>query len=196
MISSLSGYSIRQLERYFHEYLEQEPPEEALIDQSSLDEAYLLIDGLWFGRWFVMMVYRQSKNLTILRIAVAGKEVATKISKDLDYLKSVYRFTGVVSDGGTGIRKAVFSVFGHIPHQICLAHTHRQAANSIGRYSKDRRVRRLKRLADHLWLIESKEALIWWKSQLKEWIRENRDFLLNWRDNLIISPTGGLPIED
>lgn len=182
MISPFSGYSIQYLSGWFHRFLKEQPPPLPIIDQSITEVAYLLIDGLWFGRWFVLMVYRQAKNLTILHISVAGKEVATKIAKDLRHLLSLgYRFSGIVSDGGTGIKKAVWEVLRHIPHQICLAHTHRQAVNSLSRYPKDERVRELKKLADHLWLIESKEALKWWGERLKEWIKENRSFLWEYK---------------
>lgn len=177
ILTSQSGYSIRHLEQQFHQLLQKSPPELLPIDQSQLEVAFLLIDGLWFGRWFVLMVYRQSRNLTILRITVAGKEVSTKIEKDLKALKAIYRFTGIVSDGGTGIKSAVVAVFGHIPHQICLAHMHRDVINALGRYPKDRRVKKLKRIADHVWLVESKEALCWWIVKLKTWIRDNKDFL-------------------
>lgn len=177
MLSSYSGYSIRYLEEIFHNYLKQDPPILPPINQSHLEVTFLLVDGLWFGRWFVLMVYRQSKNLTILHISVCGKEVSTKISKDLKVLKKHYHFTGIVSDGKPGIRKAILSVFGHIPHQICLAHLHRDIINSIGRYPKDERTRKLKRLADHVWLIESKEALRWWCNKLQKWINNNREFV-------------------
>lgn len=126
MLSSISGYSIRFLESKFHQYLEYEPPNLPKLNQSNMEVAYLMLDGLWFGRWFVLMVYRQSGNLTILHISVAGREVKTKISKDLKHLtKQGYHFTGIVSDGGTGIVGAVTQVLPHIPHQICLAHMHR-----------------------------------------------------------------------
>jgi len=68
MLSSLSGYSIRFLEGKFHAYLEQNPPELPPIVQPPYKEAYLLIDCLWFGRWFVLVVYRQSGNLTIIHL--------------------------------------------------------------------------------------------------------------------------------
>lgn len=128
------------------------------------------------------MVYRQSKSKLFLFASFMAREYGSLIAKDLENLKKKnYRFTGVVSDGGTGLRKAVFKVFGHIPHQICLAHTHRQAVNSLGRCPKDNRVKELKKLADHLWLIESKEALCWWQEKLQEWINRNRDFTMEYR---------------
>ena len=105
----------------------------------------------------------------------------SQIAKDLTFLKKHYRFSGVVSDGGTGIGKAVLVVFGNIPHQICLVHLHRDVINAIGRFPKDERVKGLKRLADHVFLIESKEALQWWKREFLKWYEKNRDFLMEYR---------------
>lgn len=177
-LASLSGYSIQYLSNKFHEFLIQDSPQLPLIDQSDLDEAFLLIDGLWFGRWFVLMVYRQSKNLTIMHISTMGKEVTTKISRDLGHLKNLdYHFTGIVSDGGTGIVGAVNRVYPHIPHQICLAHMHRRIVSMLGKKPKDDRVKKLRILADHVWLIESREALRWWETELNIWIRRNWWFI-------------------
>jgi transposase-like protein len=176
-LADQSGYSIQYLQLQFQQFFSQAPPEFPPIDQSALTETFLLIDGLWLKRGFVLMAYRQSRNLTILRISVVGREVATKIAKDLRILKDIYLFTGVVSDGGKGIVKAVQDVFPHIPHQICLAHLHRDIINAIGRYPKSERVKELKLLADHVWLIESKEALNWWKKQVAVWVKNHNMFL-------------------
>lgn len=184
-LSSQSGHSKRFLIEKFHAYLKLDPPYLPKFNQARFEEAYLLIDGLWFSRWYVLMVYRQSKSLRILHISVAGKEASGSIIKDLKKLIFLgYRFTGVVSDGGTGIVKAILEVFGHIPHQICLAHMYRRVIAAIGRYPKDIRVRQLRSLADHIWLIESKEALSWWKGKLQLWINNNHEFIWEYkRDN-------------
>ena len=123
------------------------------------------------------MLYRHHKRRFIIHASFVFKERGSLIAKDLRILKSKYRFTGIVSDGGTGIGNAVFNVFGNIPHQICLAHLHRDIINAIGRFPKDERIKRLKKLADHIWRIESKEALHWWKDKLQKWIDKNKDFL-------------------
>jgi hypothetical protein len=173
-LSDQSGYSIQYLSLKFHVFLKQSPPESPIVPQVS---AFLLIDGLWLKRGFVLMAYRQSKSLLLLHISVVGSEVATKISKDLQILKIHYHFTGVVSDGGTGIVKAVQKVFPHIPHQICLAHLHRDIIAAIGKYPKQERIRDLKFLADHVWRIESKEALKWWTKEVQLWIKRNITFV-------------------
>ena len=183
-LADQSGYSIQYLSRKFHEYLFLNPPELALLDQSNDTETFLLLDGLWLKRGFVLMAYRQSRNLTILHISVVGREAATKIAKDLRFLRERYRFTGIVSDGGTGIVKAVGDVFPHAPHQICLAHLHRDIVSAIGRYPKDEKVKELKHLADHVWFIESKEALRWWEQKIKRWVYSYHIFLKERRYDL------------
>lgn len=172
-----AGIPPRTLERVFHDLFRQDPPVRA-IPQVVTNEAYLLIDGLWFGRKTVLMLYRQSQAKPILRTSFMTKEYGSLIAKDLIALAAQdYRFTGVVSDGGTGIRKAVWQVFKRAPHQICLAHVHRQATSALGKHAKDERVQQLKALADHLWLIESRAALTWWRGQLQAWLTANWEFL-------------------
>jgi len=176
VLSQWSHYSIQTLETSFHQLLSQNPPPLVLPDFLE-EESYLLIDGLWFGKRTCLMLYRHSKEKIILYASFMGKERGSRIAKDLKHLNKTHRFTGIVSDGGTGIRNAVFTVYGHIPHQICMAHLHRDIITAMGRYPKDYRVLQLKKIADHIWFIESKEALNWWKDNLKKWIDRNRDFL-------------------
>lgn len=179
MLSSISGYSIQHLIYEFHKLLRLDPPSLPKFDQSGFEVTYLLIDGLWFGRWFVLMVYRQSGNLRLLHISIAGREASGRIIKDLLVLKNVlrYRFAGAVTDGGTGITRALNYVYPHIPHQICMAHMHRDIVNAIGRYPKDDRTKELKYLADLIWLIGNKEELDWWKKEVKNWFYQNLTFI-------------------
>lgn len=106
-LSDISGYSIQYLSRKFHIFLLQKPPDIPVFDQSTTQETFLLLDGLWLKRGFVLMAYRQSKNLRLLHISVIGREAASKIAKDLRHLTVLgYQFTGIVSDGGKGIERA------------------------------------------------------------------------------------------
>lgn len=177
-LADQSGYAPQYLQEQFQIFFKEEPPELPLLDQSNMEEAFLLLDGLWLKRGFVLMAYRQSRNLRLLHISVVGREAATKIAKDLRHLIFLgYRFTGIVSDGGTGIVKAVADVFPRRPHQICLAHLHRDVVAAIGRYPKSERVKQLKLLADHVWLIESKEALMWWQGEVEKWVESHNAFV-------------------
>lgn len=179
MLSSISGLSVRHLEGQFHKLMELDPPKLPRFNQSKFEVAYLLIDGLWFGRWFVLLVYRQSGTLYLLHISIAGREASTKIAKDLRHIKDnlKYKFTAAVTDGGTSVCSAVSEVYPHMPHQVCLAHMHRQIVNALGRYSKDSRITELIGLANHIWFIESHEALNYWEDNVKEWFFKNLNFL-------------------
>lgn len=183
MLSQVNKYSIRALENSFHKFLAEDPPKLPLFNQSQYDEAYLLVDGKWFDKRFVVIAYRQAKSLFLLHVSVAGREVSTKIARDLRYMKDDchYRFTGIVSDGGKGVVSAIKEVYPHAPHQICLAHMHRDMVNAIGKRPQDPRINKLKRFVDHVWLIESKEALKWWLNQVKSWFILNLDYLLERR---------------
>ena len=143
-LSYRSGFSIQYLSLWFHKFLEEPTPPIPKFDQLQ-EDAFLLADGLWFGRYFVLMVYRQSKNLLILKISTAKREVSTKIAKDFKILLSLgYHFTGIISDDGTGLVKAVKEIFPHVPHQVCLAHMHRRVVANIGKKPTDERVEKLR----------------------------------------------------
>lgn len=176
-LSRWSHLSLSTLRRGFEMLLCEDPPKLISVQDPS-DESYLILDGMWFGKKLCLMLYRESKNKLIIHYSFMKKEVGTKIAKDLKFIHSLgYHFTGVVSDGGTGIRKAVLTVYGNIPHQICMAHLHRLATNCLGGYPNEIPTQKLKLLADHIWKIESKEALRWWKEKLNSWIKIYWDFL-------------------
>lgn len=173
-----SGYSIRYLQERFNQIVASKPPLLILPKVDQDGETYLILDGRWFGKRICLMLYRQSKSKLILYASFMPKEYGSLILKNLKELeKQGYRFTGIVSDGGTGIKKAVIKMYGQIPHQICMAHIHRQATNSLGKYPKEERVRELRKLADHMWRVESEEARAWWKDQVNDWIRTNGMYL-------------------
>lgn len=176
ILSVWTKLSIQTLVTKFHKELSKDPPV-FVFPEIENEEAYLLIDALWFGKRGCVMLYRHSKRKFIIHLSFLKREYGSQIAKDLKLLKEKYHFTAVVSDGGRGIITAVLKTFGHIPHQICLAHLHRGIVSAIGKYPRDHRVKELKKIADHIWLIESKEALRWWKEWLKAWIFRNQGFL-------------------
>lgn len=181
MLSHTSGYSITHLANCFHKLLETQPPPIPKFAQDE-DEAYLLADGLWFGRYFVLLVYRQSKSLLLFKISAFKREFSTRIKKDLRNLLDLgYHFTGVVTDDGPGLVRAVKEVFPHVPHQICLAHMHRRIIAAVGKRPQDERLVEIKNLGDHVWKIESKQALKYWQKKVIVWEDDNWDYLIERR---------------
>ncbi len=176
-LADQSGFSTKTLQRYVHYQLEKETPKLDLL--ISLPRPYyLVLDGLWFEKEFVLMVYCISGLPFIIHHSYMKKEWGSQITKDLEYLKELgCDPDGLVSDGGTGITKAIKKVFPFRPHQRCLVHVHRQASLGVGKRPKEKCLQRLKELINHLFLIESLEALTWWTEELLRWIRVNKDYL-------------------
>lgn len=176
-LASQSRLSIRTLEHFFHLYLRQSPPSLSL-PLPPYDPQYLIYDAIWFGKKFCLICYRIYQDPLIIHHSIRKTERSSQISRDLAVIKDKgYQIDGMVTDGGKGVVTAAGKVFPHTPHQICLAHMHRQATVGLGRHPKDHRSQRLRQLADHLFLIESKAALKWWLNELQVWGRVNRDYL-------------------
>jgi hypothetical protein len=156
VISGLSGLSIRSLEKNFHEQLEKYPPvfkiSPHIIKQADRP-TYLLIDGKWWGKTSVDMLYRLVDIKAIIHHSFLKREYASQIERDLRYIVDELGYSNihaVISDGGPGIRKAVLKVFGHIPHQICLAHVSREITRCLGKFPQADNLQLLKSLANHM----------------------------------------------
>lgn len=165
------------LRSHFNKLLKQTPPYTTLplITESS---QYLLLDGLWFGRLFVLIVYKLAKGKGIIHASIAKKEWGFHISKDLKQIKDRgVIITGIVSDGGTGITKAVLNVFGTIPHQICLAHVHRSIISCLGNHPKETEALELKEFADMVWNLQSPKEVKEWNKNLKLWVKLHWNYL-------------------
>lgn len=63
MLFHFSGYSIRHLQNKFHQYLSVDPPPLSITPQPLSMFPCLLIDGLWFGRYFVLIGIQAIKTI-------------------------------------------------------------------------------------------------------------------------------------
>lgn len=176
-LAEQSGFSSSTLLRYVRNGLAQETPVLEL-PKPNFTPIYLVIDGLWFGKLFCLLIYRISGWPFIIHWSFSRREWGNHIAKDLGYIKQLgYHFDGFVTDGGTGVTKGVQKAFPSRPHQICLVHVHREASRGLGKYPKTYQLKKLKKLVDHLFLIESKEALKWWIEEVVIWTRINETYL-------------------
>lgn len=176
-LAEQSGYSAKTLARYVHQRLKEAVPVLELPKPTFLPQ-YLIIDGLWFGRLFVLLLYRIAGSPLVIHWSFAQREWGWHIAQDLRQLQNQgYVFAGFVTDGGRGVTSAIQEVHPHRPHQRCLVHVHREASKGLGKHPTDPKLKRLKQLCDHLFLIESKEALDWWVAQVRQWITDHQNYL-------------------
>jgi hypothetical protein len=176
-LSRHSTYSGNYLNLWFQDQIFQTPPHFSLPIPHR-EEQYVLLDGLWFGDDLNLMAYRLHHWPFIIHHSFGKRETATRVRRDLiGITQESYIPSGVVSDGGTGIVSGIKKAYGPLLHQICLLHMARQARSSIGKHPTDQRIVELKGLVDHLFLIESKEALKWYLGEIKSWSDRNKHFL-------------------
>ena len=121
-IHQVTGFHPRWIQSELHLYLDQ--PVEIL--NSSFDKYFktfpaqyrdFLIDGTWFGD-LCCIVLRCSVHQLIFSYTWAKQERASVIKRILRFCW--YRpwiFRGFISDGGTGVVKAVSDSFPYKPHQ-------------------------------------------------------------------------------
>lgn len=177
VIAYQTGISVKTLHTAFITYLEKEPPTSEAYTVSHTSRV-LLIDGLWFNRMFVLMMYRESGNLKILRISTGRKELKRNIVRDLQTIDAT-RFicNGITTDGGKPILGAIQKVYPLHPHQICLAHMHRAVIANVGKHPSDIRVQFLKNIADLVWHIETKEQKEAWSFLVDCWVARHQEYL-------------------
>lgn len=103
VLSRWSKIPSTTLRYHFNQLLGEDPPftDMPLI---TTDQRYLLTDGLWFGRLFVLMVYKLTSDTGILHASIAKKEWSYHIVRDLQLIRTRgVVLTGIVSDGATSI---------------------------------------------------------------------------------------------
>jgi hypothetical protein len=181
VLSYQSKISIKTLHTAFTTYLANNPPQEPSPSSSysSFFEPHvLLIDGLWFNRFFVLMVYRESGNLKILRISTDRKELKRTIVRDLQIIKEKgYIFSGITTDGGKPIRGSLQKVYPRHPHQVCLAHMHRAVISNIGQHPQELHILSLKQIADLVWHINTKQQKEVWSLLVECWMQRHKQYL-------------------
>ncbi|MBQ0127210.1 MAG: hypothetical protein KBS80_04380 [Bacteroidales bacterium] len=107
-ISASSGYSTRQLHRWFDEYLDSSPSWSINTSQP----IYLLIDGTYYSNDHCLIVYRAEnlKRTLFYRFTTRGDD--DEIAVDLFSIRSLgYDVVGITTHGGDDIIRAVLLPF-------------------------------------------------------------------------------------
>ena len=182
-ISAMSGYSVRQLKRWFYKYLENAPT----WSVRRRDSVNLLIDGTWFPNKLCLVVYRDNCIKATLFYRLTDKEREWEIIKDLETLKSMgIRVASVTSDGEANIIRAVKYACPHAVRQRCLAHIERECLAWITQHPKSSAGITLRRLICQISHIKTHNDARWWVMELNKWHKEYEEFI----KERTISPTG------
>lgn len=147
-------------------------------------------DGKWLHHSGVFLVHRDVTNRENLWWSFALNESYASWATDTTALTRhlVDAFpSGAVSDWKRGLRYAVLSTFGSIPHQRCLAHVARQAMTLLPKGSPFWATRRLRDIAHALRRIRTVTDMHSWKQALTSWGYQHDDMITA----RTVAPIGG-----
>lgn len=173
-ISGMSGYSERQLRRWFDAYLENYPR----WDMQRREKVNLLIDGTWFPNKLCLVVYRDEAVRATLLYRITDDETEAEIREDLENIRNLgIEVESVTTDGGMAIIKAVRSVFPDAVRQRCLAHIQRECLTWLTRHPKSDAGRELRSITMLISAIKTHNDRLYWCNLLRDWHKRHDGYL-------------------
>lgn len=173
-IAQESGYSSRQLHRWFDDYLDTWPS--WTINTST--PIYLLIDGTYYSDDHCLIIYRAENLKRTIFYRFATHEDDDEIASDLLNIRDLgYDVIGITTDGGDNIIRAVQYVFPHVPRQRCVIHVQRECLASITQRPRSPEARLFRTLVQQLSIVYTNNDKLWWLSQYARWTEDYLEYV-------------------
>lgn len=174
-LSAVSGYSSRQLHRWFDKYLEEYPT----WSIKTTTPIYLLIDGTYYSDNHCLVVYRAENLKRTIFYRFTKSEDDDEIASDLMNIREMgYTVAGITTDGGDNIIRAVEYVYPNVPRQRCVVHVQRECLSSITLRPRSPEGRMLKTIVMNLSNIKTHNDKMWWLKTFNSWADENEEYVL------------------
>mgnify|MGYP003441209313 FL=1 len=165
-ISELSGYSTRQLSRWFNEYLDDYPTWKIQCGE----KVNLLIDGTWFANEVCLIVYRDQTIKKTIFYRITDDEVEKELEEDLLNIQSLgITIDSVTCDGGKSILKAVRTTCPETKIQRCLVHIQRECKTWLTKRPQSEAGIELYDIIKLISRIETANDMLAWKQMLSDW---------------------------
>lgn len=173
-IAHESGYSSRQLRRWFDDYLARAP--EWKIQRR---KAYrVLIDGTWFDDKCCLVVYRDAASKSTVYYRFAEKEDEHEIIKDLQVFKAMRLcISSFTTDGGDDIIRAVKYVYPHVTRQRCVVHVERECLTWLTQHPRTSAGILLRRIVCQISNIKTANDKLYWIKELNKWHEDYEEFI-------------------
>jgi hypothetical protein len=173
-IALTSGYSSRQLHRWFDDYLDTWPS--WTINTST--PIYLLIDGTYYSDGHCLIIYRAENLRRTIFYRFATHEDDDEIASDLLNIRDLgYEVIGITTDGGDNIIRAAQYVFPHVPRQRCVVHVQRECLASITQRPRSPEARMFRNLVQQLSIVYTNNDKLWWLSRYSRWTEDNLEYV-------------------
>lgn len=173
-ISEESGYSTRQLRRWFDEYLASAP--EWRIRHRQI--YHLLVDGTWFTKDHCLIVYRDADSKSTVYYRFAEDENEYEIIKDLQVFKALkLKIASFTTDGSEDIVRAIKYAYPHVTRQRCVVHIERECLIWLTQHPRSSAGLLLRRLVCQISYIKTNNDKLYWIKELHKWYEEYEEFI-------------------
>ena len=173
-IAQESGYSARQVHRWFDEYLDSSPS----WTMNTSRPIYLLIDGTYYSDGHCLILYRAENLKRTIFYRFSTHEDDDEIASDLISIRDLgYDVIGITTDGGDNIIRAVQFVFPNVPRQRCVVHVQRECLNSITQRPRSTEAKLFRNLIQDLSVVKTKNDKLWWLNMYTRWIEDNEEYI-------------------
>jgi len=173
-ISAASGYSERQLRRWFDEYLYKAP--DWVIQRRK--RAHILIDGTWLDKDHCLIIYRDHDSKSTLFYRFSKDENEYEIIKDLQVFKQLkLNIESFTTDGAEPIIRAIKYAYPYKVRQRCIVHIERECLTWLTQHPKMAAGITLRRLVCQISHIKTNNDKLFWLMQLNKWYEDYGEFL-------------------
>ena len=173
-IADRSGYSTRQLHRWFDEYLDTSPS----WTMNTSKPIYLLIDGTYYSDDHCLIVYRAENLKRTIFYRFTTHEDDDEIASDLINIRDLgYDVIGITTDGGDNIVRAVQYVFPDVPRQRCVVHVQRECLAQITQRPRSPEARLFRNMVQQLSSVRTVNDKLWWLNVYSGWAEENKEYI-------------------
>ncbi len=173
-ISELSGYSLRQLSRWFGEYLDDYPT----LKMNGIGKVNLLIDGTWFANKICLVVYSEQTIRKTIFYRVTNDEIEKEIEEDFRNIQSLgITVDSVTCDGCQSILKAVRTSCPDVKIQRCLVHIKRECETWLTKQPQSEAGTELYDIVRLISRIKTINDMLQWKYMLSNWHSKHVSFV-------------------
>jgi hypothetical protein len=174
IISKDSGYSVRTLKRYFHEYLSV-PPKLSVYPSEKIN---LIVDGTYFSNNLCLIVYRDNTIKFTQLYRLTNGEWYEEIKEDLENLLALnVKIESITCDGHRAILKAINKVCKDVKLQRCIIHIQRMCRIWLSANPKSEAGIDLRKIVSTVHLIENEVQKQIWLKELIDWYNLYQDFV-------------------
>lgn len=166
LISYESGYSVRSLNRYFHDYLSCPP----VLSVFPSEKVNLLIDGTYFKNDLCLILYRDNTIKFTQLYRLSTGELYTEMKEDLENLLALgVQIESITCDGHKSLLKAINRVFEEVTVQRCIIHIQRMCRIWLSSNPKSEAGIELRKIISKVHLIVTQTDRDYWIVSLVKW---------------------------